>query len=195
MRLFIALDLDATIREKIARFLDGVRGFSPDARWVRPESLHITLKFIGQMPDENLPQVISALQTIHASAFEIHVREYGFFPTPKAPRVFWIGIQAGSQLQSLAAAIDSQMATLGVPGEEHPFSPHLTLARRVGGSGAPRKDKNDGPNQSFARLQEKLTVISALDFGTMTARKFFLYQSELSHNGSRYTKLFDFPLT
>jgi 2'-5' RNA ligase len=195
MRLFIALDLDATIREKIARFLDGVRGFSPDARWVRPESLHVTLKFIGQMPDENLPQVISTLQQIKANAFEIHIAGYGFFPTHKAPRVFWIGIQAESQLPSLAATIDDQMAKLGVPREEHPFSPHLTLARRAGGSGAPRKEKNDRPNQSFARLQEKLTAMSALDFGAMTARKFFLYQSELSHTGSRYTKLFDFPLT
>jgi RNA 2',3'-cyclic 3'-phosphodiesterase len=195
MRLFIALDLDGSIREKIVRFLDGVREFAPDARWVRPESLHVTLKFVGQWPDAQLTEMQRTLQTIHADPFEIHFCDYGFFPTPKAPRVFWIGIHAGPQLPSLAAAIDDKTASLGVPREEHPFSPHLTLARRAGGSGSPQKRKDDSPNRAFARLQEKLAALSKLDFGTMTARQFLLYQSELSPKGSRYTKLFDFPLT
>jgi RNA 2',3'-cyclic 3'-phosphodiesterase len=195
MRLFIALDLDDPIREKIARFMDGVRGFAPDARWVRPESLHVTLKFVGHRPDQELAAMQRALRTMYADAFEISFGNYGFFPTAKAPRVFWIGIHAGPKLAALASAIDTQMATLGVPREEHPFSPHLTLARRAGGSGAPQKSKNDGPNRSLDRLQEKLAAIPKIDFGTMTARQFFLYQSELSPAGSRYTKLFSFPLT
>jgi RNA 2',3'-cyclic 3'-phosphodiesterase len=195
MRLFIALDLDETIRDRIVRFLDGVRGFAPQARWVRPESLHVTLKFIGQWPDEKLTPMQEVLQNIRSERFELTVGEYGFFPTARAPRVFWIGIQAGPHLSDLAAAIDAKTASLGVAREEHPFSPHLTLARRSGGSGSPRKNKDDRPNRAFAQLQEKLASMSKLDFGTMTARTFFLYQSELSPHGSRYTKLFDFPLT
>jgi|ERR1700722_6756677 2'-5' RNA ligase len=195
MRLFIALDLDDTIREKVIGFMEGARGFAPEARWARPESLHITLKFVGQWPDDKLAEMQQVLQGIRAERFELTVGDHGFFPTAKAPRVFWIGIQAGPQVSALASAIDERTVSLGVAREEHAFSPHLTLARRAGGSGAPRKNKDDHPNRAFARLQEKLTRMSQLDFGAMTAREFFLYRSELSPHGSRYTKLFDFPLT
>lgn len=141
-----------------------------------------------------------ALQTVHADAFDVNFRDYGFFPTARSPRVFWIGIHAGSQLASLAATIDATMAPIGVPMEEHVFSPHLTLARRTlarraGGSGDPRQNKHDRSNLTFLRLQEKLAAMSQLDFGNMTARQFFLYRSDLSPGGSRYTKLFSFPLT
>jgi 2'-5' RNA ligase len=71
----------------------------------------------------------------------------------------------------------------------------MTLARRAGGSGSPRKNQNDRPNPAFARLQEKLGAMSKLDFGSMMAREFYLYQSELSPHGSRYTRLSAFPLT
>jgi 2'-5' RNA ligase len=193
MRLFIALNLDDAMREKIVRFMDGVRGFSPEVRWARPESLHVTLKFVGQWPDEKHAEMQQVLQNIRSNRFELTVGKYGFFPTANAPRVFWIGIQAGPQLSTLASAIDAQTASLGVAREEHPFSPHLTLARR--GSGSPRKSKEDHSNLAFARLQEKLTSIGELDFGSMTAGQFFIYQSELSPQGSRYTKLSAFPLT
>lgn len=195
MRLFIALDLDDTIRERIVRFLEGVRGFAPEARWVRPESLHVTLKFVGQWPNERLVEMQQVLRSISSERFELTVSEYGFFPTAKASRVFWIGIHAGPQLAALASAIDAQTASLGVAREEHPFSPHLTLARRGGGSGAPHKNKNDRTNRAFSHLQERLAAMSKLDFGSMTAREFFLCQSELSPQGSRYTKLSAFPLT
>jgi 2'-5' RNA ligase len=195
MRLFIALDLDDSIREKIVRFLDGVRGFAPDARWVRPEALHVTLKFVGQWLDEKLPEMQHALQGLRADSFEVSFGDYGFFPSAKAARVFWIGISAGPKLVELASAIDTRMELLGVPREEHAFSPHLTLARRAGGSGAPGKNRNDHPNRAFERLQKRLAAMSRLDFGSMTARHLFLYQSELSPKGSRYTKLMAFPLT
>jgi 2'-5' RNA ligase len=194
MRLFIALDIDDTIRQRIARFLDGVRGFAPDARWVREESLHITLKFVGEKPVEIVESFTQALAEVHPASFEIKFCGYGFFPTAKSARVFWAGIEAGPELQQLAAAVDIVATKLGVPKEEHAFSPHLTLARRGGGSGAPRKQKGDGPNRVFQRLQEKLEAMSPPEFGTMTAREFFLYQSQLSRGGSRYTKLQSFAL-
>ena len=97
MRLFVALDIDENIRSRIARFLDGVREFAPDARWVRPESLHITLKFIGEKDDEETEGIKRALETITADAFEMNIRGYGFFPGPRAPRVFWVGIEAGAE--------------------------------------------------------------------------------------------------
>lgn len=194
MRLFIALDIDDAIRVRIAHFVEAVRGFAPDARWVRLESLHITLKFIGEKPEPAVEQVKQALATISSSALELEFRNYGFFPSPKSARVFWVGITAGPQLASLVARVDDKMASLGIPTEEHAFSPHLTLARGAGGSGSPRRRKGDGPNRSFQPLQEKLSALPTPEFGTMTAREFFLYQSKLSPKGSQYTKLASFAL-
>jgi 2'-5' RNA ligase len=91
--------------------------------------------------------------------------------------------------------VDEVATKLGVPKEEHEFSPHLTLARGSGDSGTPRKQKGDAPNRVFQRLQEKLAAMPAPEFGTMTAREFFLYQSQLSRSGSRYTKLQRFALS
>jgi RNA 2',3'-cyclic 3'-phosphodiesterase len=193
MRVFIALDIDDGIRARLQLFLDDVRGFAPDARWVHPESMHVTLKFIGEKPSQAVDEIKQALGAIRAGAIEISFRGYGFFPTSKAPRVFWIGIAAGPQLPALAKSVDEATAALGVPKEEHEFSPHLTLARR-GGSGAPGWRKGDSPNPSFRRLQEKLAAMTALEFGTMTAREFFLFQSQLMPGGARYTKIASFGL-
>ncbi len=194
MRLFIALDLDDSIRERIARFMEGVEGFASDARWVKPESLHVTLKFIGEQPEGAVDRMKQVLAMIRAGAMEIHFRGYGFFPTAKSARVFWIGMEAGPELASLAAIIDEKTVALGIPKEVRDFSPHLTLARAGGVSGAPRRMKGDRPNGVFQRLQEKLAVLPAPEFGIMTAREFFLYRSQLSPKGSTYTKLERFEL-
>jgi 2'-5' RNA ligase len=194
MRIFIALDIDEAIRERIALFMDGVRGFAPDARWVTPGSMHVTLKFIGEQPEPAVQQIKHALESIRARSTEIHFHGFGFFPSAKSARVFWVGMDTGSELASLAAAIDEKTASLGVPKEDRAFSPHLTLARAGRGSGSPRWQKGDGPNRIFHRLQEKLAVLPAPEFGTMTSREFFLYQSQLSPKGSKYTKLARFAL-
>jgi 2'-5' RNA ligase len=194
MRLFIALDIDDAIRERIARFMQGVTGFAPEVRWARPESLHVTLKFIGEQLEPAIERIKAALSTIEASPAEIHFRGYGFFPTAKSPRVFWVGIEADPQLAALAREIDERIAPLGIPKEDRAFSPHLTLARGAGRSGSPRRHKADIPNRTFQRLQEKLAALPSPEFGTMTARDFFLYQSQLSPKGSKYTKLARFDL-
>jgi 2'-5' RNA ligase len=192
MRVFVALDIDDAIRARLELFLDGVRGFAPEARWVRPESMHVTLKFIGEKPSDAVDAIKRALGATQAGAIEISFRGYGFFPAAKAPRVFWLGIAAGPGLAVLAKSVDEVTAALGVPREEHEFSPHLTLARR--GSGAPHWGKGDRANPTFQRLQEKLAAMPELEFGTMTAREFFLYQSQVMRGGARYTKIAGFRL-
>src|ERR1039457_7307086 len=196
MRIFIGIDLDPEVRARIARFVEGVQGFAPDARWARPESLHITLKFIGEQPPERVEAISERLRRVEGSELEIRSGGYGFFPTAKAPRVFWIGIHAGPQLAELAGSIDVATAELGIPREDRPFSPHLTLARAGAGrsSGSPKWRKGDAPNATFAVLEKRLAAMGELDFGTMTAREFILYQSQLSPKGSQYTKLRRFSL-
>ncbi|HWY59571.1 MAG TPA: RNA 2',3'-cyclic phosphodiesterase [Terriglobales bacterium] len=195
MRTFVAFDIDDAIRLRIQRFMEGVSGFAPDARWVRPESLHITLKFIGEKPNDTVEEIKRVLSGIQAGSFEVSFRGYGFFPTTNAARVFWIGIESGPQLPALAKAIDDATSTLGIPREDHAFTPHLTLARGGRGSGSPGRSKGDTLNQNFQRLQEKLAALPTPDFGTMAAHEFFLYQSQLSRGGSRYTKIASFALT
>ncbi|MGD0467495.1 MAG: RNA 2',3'-cyclic phosphodiesterase [Terriglobales bacterium] len=196
MRIFIGIDLDPEVRARIERFLEGVESFAPDARWVRPESLHITLKFIGEQTPERVEAITERLRRVEGSAIEIRSAGYGFFPTAKAPRVFWIGIQAGPQLAELAESIDLAVAELGIPREERLFNPHLTLARAGAGrrSGSPKGRKGDGPNAAFAVLEKRLAAMGEVDFGTMTAHEFILYQSQLSPKGSKYTKLQRLPL-
>jgi len=194
MRIFIGIDLDEEIRGKIARFLEGVSGFAPEARWVRPESLHVTLKFIGEQKPEQVEAITPRLREIESSRVEIEVSGHGFFPTAKSPRVFWIGIHSGPQLAQLARDIDSAVAELGIAREDRPFSPHLTLARAGQSSGDPKWRKGDGTNTRFAVLQKRLATIGSLDFGKMAADKFILYQSQLSSAGSKYTKLEFFPM-
>lgn len=194
MRLFLALDIDEAIRQRIANFIDGVRNFASDARWVTPESLHVTLKFIGEQPEESVASIQRELFTLTALPFKIRFHEYGFFPTANSARVFWIGIEADPALASLAAAIDDKMAALGIEKENRPFSPHITLARGRNASGAPRRLAKDAPNQVFGRLQQKLAALPDPDFGSMTAREFYLYRSQLSPKGSQYTKLSAFAL-
>ena len=194
MRLFVAIDLEEAIRQKIVRFLEDVREFVPEARWVRPESLHVTLKFIGEQSEDRVAAITERLRSVTLPGMEISFRGYGFFPTTKAPRVFWVGIQSGPALAELAGSIDTGLTELNIPREDRTFSPHLTLARSGAGSGSPKWRKGDGPNSVFATLQKRLAAMSNLDFGTMTAREFFLYQSQLSRGGSQYRKLQGFPL-
>ena len=100
MRLFIAIDLDATIRQRILRFMDGVREFAPGVRWLSPAFLHITLKFIGQT--EQFEAIQEKLGQIQAVRSQISFRGTGFFPTPRSPRVFWVGVEADEHLAQLA---------------------------------------------------------------------------------------------
>jgi RNA 2',3'-cyclic 3'-phosphodiesterase len=193
MRLFVALDIEDAIRERIEKFVEGVRGFAPEARWARAESLHVTLKFIGEQPEEGLDAMKAALEGVRSEPMSLEFCGYGFFPNPKSARVFWVGIAGGEPLARLARGVDETIGNLGIEYEKHAYTPHLTLARAAGGSGTPHRRKEDRANLQFARLQEKLPALTA-EFGTMTAREFFLYQSQLSPKGSRYSKLARFEL-
>jgi 2'-5' RNA ligase len=193
VRLFVALDITENIRSRIQRFIEGLSGFAPDARWVSPESLHLTLKFIGEKPEQSVEEIKAALLSISSGPLDIAFRGYGFFPGPKHARVFWIGVEAGPQLPALSAAVDNALAPLNIPKETHAFFPHITLARAAA-SRATKGERGGGQIRGFDRLREKLSALSSPDFGTMTAREFFLYESKLSGKGPRYIKLASFAL-
>lgn len=188
MRIFVALDINDSIRQRIQRFMDGVLGFAPEARWVRAESLHVTLKFIGEKPPQSVEEIKKVLAGITSQPIDLSFRGCGFFPTLKLARVFWIGVESGAELGRLASTVDHAMSQLGIPKEDHAFSPHLTLARG-GKSGSPRWQKGDGPNAAFRGLQEKLSAMPPPEFGSMTVHEFCLYESKLSPGGAQYTNI------
>ena len=178
MRLFIALDIPGEIRTRLADYIDRVRSYAPDARWARLEGLHVTLKFIGEVKDQKVEEIKSALAAVKSGSFEVTFGSAGFFPTSKSPRVFWAGVQSGDELAQLASSIDAAMEKLGIEPETRAFSPHLTLAR------AGTRDP-----YSLKALAPLLASEAPPQFGTMTAHDFWLYRSQLGPGGSKYTKL------
>lgn len=185
MRLFVALDIPGEIRQRLSQYVDRVRQLAPDARWARVESLHVTLKFIGEVRDAKASEIKAALGTVKTAPFPVQFQETGFFPNPRSPRVFWAGVHASDVLLQLAATIEAALETVGIARETRVYHAHLTLARAA----------ESGPKQLFRLLQERLTAEEAPHFGTMTAQEFFLYQSQIMRGGARYTKLQRFPLT
>ncbi|HKW17547.1 MAG TPA: RNA 2',3'-cyclic phosphodiesterase [Terriglobales bacterium] len=194
MRTFVAFDIQPDIRERITEFVEHVRENAPDVRWVSEESLHVTLKFIGEKSEADVKRIEAALGSVRGHEFRLGFRGAGFFPTPKAARVFWIGIEAEKALADLAKNIEETLSAIDVPKEERGFNPHLTLARARGGSGSPGWRRGDKPSRQFANLQGYLENHPAPEFGAMTAREFFLYESQLSSKGARYTKIARFGL-
>lgn len=179
MRLFTAVD----IPPDVIRALDHlIAGLGPTARikWSPAANLHITTKFIGDWPDERLAELTETLRGLPPRApIPIEVRGLGFFPNPRAPRVFWAGVQASTGLPELARETDRSLNRLGLELESRPFSPHLTLARI----------KEPLP---LDRLHQAIAGLASTDFGAFQADRFCLYQSALNPSGSVYTKLSEF---
>ena len=185
MRLFVALDIDQEIRQRIAEFRDRVRTYAPDVRWVGPETFHVTLQFLGETT--RLEEIRVALRQVRGASVALSFRGTGFFPNPKSPRVFWVGIESDERLQGLANNIGAALKPLGFPRESGPFTPHLTLARA--GSGRPRPVRGEQAASGLRVAGVKLQELAPADFGTMTAREFCLYESKLSPAGAKYTAL------
>src|SRR5260370_36050182 len=131
MRLFVALDIDEEIRKQIEQFIEEVRGLAPDVRWVTPESLHVTLKFIGEKPEAVVAEIEKAVGLVSAEAFEISFRGHGFFPTAKAARDFWEGIEGDDGLTQLSGTDAGEPDGRGHPEENQRSSPQLL--RTLGG--------------------------------------------------------------
>lgn len=185
MRIFIALDIPAEIRQRMAEYMDHVRGYAPQARWARVEGLHVTLKFVGEVKDDKLQRIREALKTIKRDPFDVAFGQAGFFPAAKSLRVFWIGVEGGEALSQLAANVEGELEKLGVEKEDRAFNPHLTLARAGSGRGA---------THNLQQIASLIAAEPAPQFGTMTAREFFLFRSELGRGGSKYTKLEKYAL-
>jgi 2'-5' RNA ligase len=181
VRLFVALQIPPAVRNNLAEFLAALRALSPQSRWVRAENLHVTLKFIDEMQPEKLGAIRAALSAVRSDqAVALDFRGLGFFPNERRPRVFWAGIGASANLGQLASDIDRALEKLGIPPENRPFSPHLTVAR-FEPPGLPEK------------LRKAIQEITKREFGSVAAEEFQLIESKLKPGGAEYTTLETFP--
>lgn len=190
MRLFVALDIDSEIRQRIGEFSTQMRAIAPNVRWVGSETFHVTLQFLGET--KKLDEIQGALRPVKGSPINLRFRNAGFFPTPKAPRIFWVGIEAGEPLLELVTAIGQALKPFGFERDAAPYTPHLTLARS--GGGRPRPLRGEPATPALQQVRMKLETMAPPEFGTMTAREFYLYESKLSPAGAKYTKLARYPL-
>ena len=181
MRLFTAIDLPAEAVGNLERLLARLR---PAARikWVAAANIHLTTKFIGEWPDERLRELRETLGGLpRREPIDIALRGLGVFPNARAPRVFWVGVEAPPGLAELAGETDRALGRLGAPPESRPFAPHLTLARI----------REPVPLEA---LWQAIAQLPSVEFGQFRADRFYLYRSQLTPSGSVYTRLSEFGL-
>jgi len=186
IRAFLALDPPEEILREIGRVQDRLRKLiHGDLRWVRPEGIHLTLKFFGDVP-ENAVADISAVAGPAAAAvgpFELAIGGTGVFPDPSRPRVVWLGMNGEvAQLATFQQGLERALREIGFPPEERPFRPHLTLGRIKSPKG-------------LTGLTEALEKEKTYTAGLFTASVLSLFQSELTPRGAVYTRLAVYPFT
>jgi len=167
------------VRRELGEAIERLRPAARDVAWVVPGNLHLTLKFLGEVPEARIESVAGALgeASLAADAFEARIRGLGAFPSAHRPRVVWAGVTEGeSEMIALARRVAMVLAALGFPRDERPFSPHVTLGRV----------RRPGRNPA---LSDALEGAAAHEFGQMRVLSASLMRSELGPRGARYTEL------
>ncbi|MBS1809095.1 MAG: RNA 2',3'-cyclic phosphodiesterase [Acidobacteria bacterium] len=132
MRVFIAIELPAAVKTSLAALQTEVRKARADVSWAKPENLHLTLKFLGEVDAQQIPAITNACvdAVLGVPPFSISIKDVGGFPNLKQPRVLWVGIADGlSELRTLHQKLDTNLQSLGFEKESRAFNPHLTLGR------------------------------------------------------------------
>lgn len=179
IRAFIAIDLPGSLRNDLERLQDGLRAIGAPVSWVRPASIHLTLKFLGNIEHAKVPLIGEELAEIAArqTPFRLQPKACGAFPTLKQMRVLWVGLNGDVDiLRSLQERIDSSLGALGFQPEKRPFRGHLTLGRV--------KTRKPVPALQKALLDQQDFRSEAFDVTGLV-----LYKSDLSPKGAHYTVL------
>ena len=171
VRAFIAVEPSAEIRNEISAAGQNLRG-AGRLSFVSPNLMHITLKFLGEVPESQIQKIAASLDDISATPYTLHSLGISTFGRP--PRVIKAEVHDGGATASLAADVESRMAKLGFKREEKPFSPHITIAR---------------VKEYSPALQPKIAVIKERDFGTCEIAAVLLKKSVLTPSGPIYTTI------
>lgn len=177
IRCFLALDLNTDTRSKLASAVERVRSVPADVRWVRPESFHVTVKFIGNTDPQTLTEIEQTVRTAVASMtpFSFEVRSIGAFPNLRNPRILWAGIESDSAI-AIGTEVAKALAPLGFEPEQRGYHPHVTVGRVRSRRG-------------WRALGEALREIEQSRFGHCKAASIVAYRSDLRRDGAVYTKL------
>jgi len=178
VRTFVAVDVDERIRQQVARVEAALRPAAAGAKWIDPSLCHITLKFLGYVAAERIPEIAAACRAAAATArpFELSFRGVGAFPRWRGARVLWMGLGGGeAHLGALQAAVEASLAPLGFEPEGRPFCPHLTLARFK----AP-------PDRS---IEDVARQFEGERFGSVRVEELRLMRSDLRPSGPIYSLL------
>lgn len=182
MRLFFAIDFPEPVKEQLDSDLSQLRKKYPDFKWVRKQSMHLTLKFLGEIPRQKVNEIVAkaghALSAIEN--FKLTTLSAGFFPGKKRPRVFFAGLDSPDQLEASVTALEESLYQIGIEKENRKFHPHLTLARIKNPHLKPH-EINELENFSFASFSVSVDEI-------------ILMQSTLTPAGARYTPVQKFSL-
>ena len=188
LRAFLAAELPIVLQTAIHAATASLReSLSNDViRWVPAQNIHLTLKFLGDVAPTSLDLIKQMLlaEASQFAAFDVRVEGLGCYPSPRRPRVLWIGMTAPSELASLQRAIETAAARLGYEAEERGFSPHLTIGRV--------RQNASATDVHNIRAALDLTRVGVL--GNVRVDAIHLFKSELRPEGSAYTKLFSAPL-
>lgn len=179
VRAFVAILLNEEVRALIAEEIARLRPLGQSVRWVLPQNLHLTLKFLGEQTPAELDLIQDALaEAVEGVApFTLGFHGLGAFPGLARPRVFWVGVVAGAQeAKRLHSRVERALAQRAVPPEERPFSPHLTIGR----AGVPG---------GLIGLRQAITSEAQEGFGDLSVSAISLMKSDLSPDGARYTEL------
>jgi len=184
MRVFIALELPAVIKEAATAVQRELMKSEAHVGWVRADGMHLTLKFLGEVSESQLSEIEKTLETVAGGTGSVKftVRGLGVFPNPKNPRVVWLGIQPeDDRLSRLQERIDRALAPLGFPSEKRDFRPHLTLGRVKSSRGLDDLMKAMAGHHHFSA-------------GECTLGELHLIQSDLKPEGAVYTRLWSVAL-
>lgn len=189
IRTFVAIQLEEEMHRQLARLIDNLRESVPAraVRWVAPENIHLTLKFLGEVPPAQIDAITEALRRAASTAtpFSFELAGFGCFPSARRPRVLWVGIQETSgSLHSLQEAVDKELGKLGFKREERGFSPHLTLGRV-------REEVSASAVREIGQLMEKMELGV---IGRQEVTSIHLFKSDLRPTGPIYTSLAELPL-
>lgn len=183
VRTFICFNLPREVKENLAQLQTDLKKRGRGVRWARPEGMHLTLKFLGDVDEGKIPEIADAVRKAVADrpVFQVEIAGAGGFPNLHRPRVYWVGVhETSGALEALQARIENELARLGFPKEKRKFSPHLTLGR---------VKFNDGLKAISEILDNKV-----LPPMTFTANEIIVMKSQLSPQGSTYTPLAILPL-
>lgn len=188
IRSFIAIELPQNVKNGLAKLLSELgKTRHPFVKWVNPESIHLTLKFLGNIPFKQVAEINRLMEEAVQGTlpFHLEVSELGAFPNLKRPRVLWVSIKGEiDTLLSLQQSIDSALAPLGFAEEKRPFTPHLTLARL-------RERTSPAERKIFAELVMSTNFESSYPLEVKTIS---LMRSQLTPEGAIYTRLFALKL-